>query len=224
MEFVTRNTTIPDRRVLDMFRAIDGRLQLVQEFIDGDVLEDVWHLLAEDQRKDAMAMVQLKGYMDQLRSLQSPEPGKVQAVDGRRLTDIRIHTEEWGPFESHEDFGDFSYRGYVKRNLDKYEGTAEAYTRVKGRKRKMAFAHGDLGPHNILWKDGCIIAIIDWEFAGLFPEYWEHTRTFLITGLFPQHFPRRYIFWELYNAMVDRYPDELAVEKLLALNFDGSYI
>jgi Phosphotransferase enzyme family len=42
------------------------------------------------------------------------------------------------------------------------------------------FAHGDLGPHNILWdmERAKIAAIINWEFSEWFPEYWEYTRAF----------------------------------------------
>ena len=46
-------------------------------------------------------MNQLKGYLEQLRSLLPPEPGKVQSVDGEGFTDNRLGYDEWGPFKSH---------------------------------------------------------------------------------------------------------------------------
>ncbi|KAJ3509043.1 hypothetical protein NLJ89_g5428 [Agrocybe chaxingu] len=221
MEFIARNTTIPVPRVLDFFE-VNGQPHLVQEYIEGRILEDVWPKLTVEQRTDAV--LQLKGYLDQLRSLPPPEFGRVQAVDGGTLSDGRIDlSRAWGPFGSHEEFGDFSFRGHVKRNLDKYPGAAELYGKVEGRKWKTVFAHGDLGPHNVIWKDGRIVAIIDWEFAGWFPEYWEYTRTFLVTGLFPQD-ENRCSFWKAFDSVVDRYPDELAIEQLLAANFDGFYL
>ncbi|KAJ3517901.1 hypothetical protein NLJ89_g198 [Agrocybe chaxingu] len=221
MEFVARNTTIPVPRVLDFFE-IKGFQHLVQEYIEGDILEDVWPKMTDEQRHDAV--LQLKEFMDQLRALQPPQPGRVQAVDGGPLNDPRIsRSRPWGPFVSNIDFGDFSFRGAVKKNLDRYPGAAELYDKVEGRTWKTVFSHGDLGPHNILWKDGRIVSIIDWEYAGWFPEYWEYTRTFLATGLFPQD-ENRCNFWRVFDSVVDRYPDELAIEQLLAASFDGFYI
>ncbi|KAH7886513.1 hypothetical protein F5I97DRAFT_1808227 [Phlebopus sp. FC_14] len=36
--------------------------------------------------------------------------------------------------------------------------------------------HGDLLPHNILVEGSKITAIIDWETAGFYPEFWEYCR------------------------------------------------
>lgn len=37
------------------------------------------------------------------------------------------------------------------------------------------FTHGDLNPCNIIVRDGKVVGIIDWEFAGWYPHYWEYT-------------------------------------------------
>lgn len=43
----------------------------------------------------------------------------------------------------------------------------------------ITFTHGDLHFSNILvGGDGHISGIIDWEFAGWYPVYWEYTSTF----------------------------------------------
>ena len=74
MDYIAQNTTIRVPRVLDVF-AIHGVVHLVQEFIDGPVLEDVWyHLSSEEQRS---SMVQLKSCLDQLRALKAPHPERV---------------------------------------------------------------------------------------------------------------------------------------------------
>ena len=41
-------------------------------------------------------MIQLKGYIEQLRALVPPEPGKVQSIDGEGFTDARLGHDEWG--------------------------------------------------------------------------------------------------------------------------------
>lgn len=37
------------------------------------------------------------------------------------------------------------------------------------------FTHADLNPFNILIRDEKVVGIIDWEFAGWYPFYWEYT-------------------------------------------------
>lgn len=38
------------------------------------------------------------------------------------------------------------------------------------------FTHADLNASNILVEGGHITGIIDWEFAGWYPEYWDYTK------------------------------------------------
>jgi Ser/Thr protein kinase RdoA (MazF antagonist) len=37
------------------------------------------------------------------------------------------------------------------------------------------FTHGDLNSFNILVSDGKVVGLIDWEFSGWYPHYWEYT-------------------------------------------------
>ena len=37
----------------------------------------------------------------------------------------------------------------------------------------VTFTHADLSFRNILYQDGKITGIVDWEFADWYPEYWE---------------------------------------------------
>jgi thiamine kinase-like enzyme len=38
--------------------------------------------------------------------------------------------------------------------------------------------HGDLTPWNVIIHKGKIAAIIDWEFSGWRPDYWEYTKAY----------------------------------------------
>lgn len=40
----------------------------------------------------------------------------------------------------------------------------------------ITFTHGDLLPRNIMYHDGAITAIIDWENAGWYPAHWEYIK------------------------------------------------
>ena len=142
-------------------------MHIVQEFIAAPMLLYVWRKLKAHDRE--RCIIQLKGYIQQLRSLVPPKPGKVQSIGGKGLTDSRLRHDEWGPFESHER---------VRELPSQYPRAQASLAVAKGRTWRTVFAHGDLGPHNILWdmKKAEIAAIIDWEFSGWFPEYWEYTR------------------------------------------------
>ncbi|KAF2684951.1 hypothetical protein K458DRAFT_442677 [Lentithecium fluviatile CBS 122367] len=44
---------------------------------------------------------------------------------------------------------------------------------VKSVPDPILFSHGDFAQHNILVKDGAVTGLLDWEYAGWYPEYWE---------------------------------------------------
>lgn len=56
----------------------------------------------------------------------------------------------------------------------------EPYIRgmMSAKKYAIVFTHGDFYPRNIMVKDGHVKAIIDWEMAGWYPEYWEFAKAF----------------------------------------------
>jgi RIO-like serine/threonine protein kinase len=50
-----------------------------------------------------------------------------------------------------------------------------------GAEYPIAFTHGDISSRNILVRDGCIVAILDWEWVGFYPVYWDYV--FAMRGL-----------------------------------------
>ncbi|EZF54424.1 hypothetical protein H103_02867 [Trichophyton rubrum CBS 288.86] len=71
------------------------------------------------------------------------------------------------------------------------------------------FTHADLSPSNIMVKDGKITAIIDWEFAGWFPEYWEYTKIYYGFREF------RKDFYSEVKHFFTTYPEELDAEQAI---------
>jgi len=39
---------------------------------------------------------------------------------------------------------------------------------------KIVFTHSDVAPSNILVNEGYVVGIVDWQDAGLYPEYWGY--------------------------------------------------
>jgi serine/threonine protein kinase len=207
-EFIAQNTTIPVPKVLDVF-TFKGTPYLVSEYVEGSILDDVWGKLSSEEKTSCME--QLRGYLKQLREIPCPEPEKVQSVDGTGCWDDRLHTGEYGPFATHAEFNKSLAHNYVQDHPDQHPDAPELFAKTKGKTWRTVFSHGDLGPHNIMWKDGKIVAIIDWENAGWFPEYWEYTRTYF--GC------RRTDWWEAFQGITETYPDELAIEEMMATYF-----
>lgn len=47
---------------------------------------------------------------------------------------------------------------------------------VHTKQHRICFTHADLHHANILVRDGQLVGILDWEFFGWYPEYWECIR------------------------------------------------
>lgn len=38
-------------------------------------------------------------------------------------------------------------------------------------------SHGDISPRNILVRGTKVVAILDWEMSGFYPEYWDYVKS-----------------------------------------------
>ncbi|KAI0796036.1 kinase-like domain-containing protein [Abortiporus biennis] len=155
MDYITRHTSIPVPRVRDVLKLPDERIWIIMDYIESDTLDDVWLSLTEQERLNCMQ--QLQGYVNQLRALPPPDPTRVQAVNGGNLHGFRMHGK-YGPYNSIAAFHEARGHSYIPTAYPQY---TEDFDKISGKSWKIMFAHGDLGPHNILWRDGQIVAIID---------------------------------------------------------------
>jgi aminoglycoside phosphotransferase (APT) family kinase protein len=182
--------------------------------LPGSILRDLWPTMPDGERTTVLD--DLACILTQLRCVQAPEVSKIGAVDGiGPAADLRASgTEFGGPFpseyafnewlvslihpESRQHFSDF----YVQTIRSCLAGI---------RAHRIRLSHGDLGMHNILVEGGRITGIIDWEYAGWYPEYWEYVK--MIQFSRDKHFLcwcQRY--WELGGV---RYDLEFVVDNML---------
>lgn len=42
--------------------------------------------------------------------------------------------------------------------------------------RTIVMTHNDLDPRNILIQGSWVVALLDWELSGYYPEYWEYCK------------------------------------------------
>lgn len=175
---------------------------IFMQYIDGTTLEESWPTCSDEDR--ARISGQLKGYMDQLRGVDGAFIG---SVDGSVCND-QLFSNRKHPYGPYKD--EAAFRAGIAQSLRACE--ANAFTEVvvaminaMPKSERAVLTHGDLGPRNILIKDGNVVAILDWEMAGFYPEYWEYAKAhFFVDYDHPWH----------ENRAVDKalspYPLELA--------------
>lgn len=204
--YVAANTTIPIPRLHGVHKH-RGQLALETEFLPGcETLQRSWKRFT-DVEKQAL-VDEISGYIKQLRELEPPNANRVSSTDGNACRQIRVGSvKRFGPFDDIPAF-----HKLIRGNWD-FEKSQQIFgedvVQVHQREYKIRYTHGDLGAQNILVRDdGTVAAIIDWECAGWYPEYWEYTMAHYNSVLLPE-------FYEMLREKIDRYDDELKAERAL---------
>ena len=141
------------------------------EVVQGRTLDVVWTTLSPQQRKKIVE--DLGRFIDQLRKLAPPKHFLVGSTSFGASFDQRFGKKGLiGPFYTLDQFHAFIRRGHPASDFDSkslHECHAKTY--------EVRFTHGDLCPQNILVDDhGRVTAVLDWENAGWYPEYWDYTQ------------------------------------------------
>lgn len=207
MEFIASHTRIPVPHIHDVF-TIGSQTYIVMDYIDAPDLTHTWDKLTVVQRK--RIFVQLKDYITQMRSLEPSQPGAIQAADGTGLFDKRIcqNNGHFGPFASVGEFHEYFGHGCIRALENHRQYWPQLQTMAQKRYRTV-FSHSDIAPRNVLARDGEILAIVDWEGAGWYPEYWEYTRWAVSNYLSSQ------MWLKARDEIMDIYPDELEIENYI---------
>ncbi|KAK6500380.1 hypothetical protein TWF481_010723 [Arthrobotrys musiformis] len=201
MAFVRESTTVPVPKVLGFWSspatphtsekrresAGAGELNyMLIEALPGDPVGEVW--VEMDDGAKGRFKLEFTGYLRELRALEQPIPteftqrdsidtgrGYIGAINHQPLTDHRIATIPYGPFQDVESWLECEYLlGYVAKARPK-----DVYDRLGRELRKkdarVVFTHSDLTPRNVLVdkESGRITGIVDWDSAGWCVEWWE---------------------------------------------------
>lgn len=144
----------------------------------GAMLSERWPAAGEPQR--ARALKDLEGILQELQGIHTSSTALIGAIDGGPAVDVRArHAEFGGPFGTESEFNKWLV-SLIHSESMRYGGLFYIDT-IQNCLRKynhqLRFAHGDLRLHNIfVSEDGMVTAIIDWEFAGWYPEYCEYIK------------------------------------------------
>lgn len=169
LRFIAANTTIPVPKVHDL-RWEDGNVTaIVMDYVPGKPLEEAWDTMDSNQKLSIAE--ELHSYISQLRALKGEYIGAVdrgKAVIGQRAS------IEGGPFASEREFNEFIFADLMKAAPDLLRHYA---SHALMDDHEIVFTHGDFAPRNILVDEGGrVTAILDWEYAGWYPEHWEYIK------------------------------------------------
>ena len=183
MAFITARTNIPVPRVHCSF-IYKNTTYIVMERVRGKTLADAWPTLSDAELEHIFT--QLRRMLEELRALPAPCTA-IESCVGGSLRDSRIPRSKprFGPFPSTKAFHHWLREGlqpeqHPERNNDEDWADIKRMVSMQDQDWGMpVFTHGDLNPFNIIVRDGKIAAIIDWEFSGWLPRYWEYTSVWL---------------------------------------------
>lgn len=207
LKYVAKHTSIPVPKVLNVYQW--NGLYLELGYIPGMDLQEAWlgGFLSKDQKRDIISEVM--GFISQLRKLQCPREDMVGSASLEACLDHRIGPSPCGPFSDHAEFHSF-----LRRNMDLETSAKVLSPEVvdchSRRQYQSRFAHADLRPRNIIVDvdKGKVTGIIDWEFGGWYPEYWEYTKAHFRQTELPD-------WYEGLDLAMERYDGELEAERVL---------
>lgn len=210
MSYVASNTSIPVPRVHSSF-VHGNRAYIVMEHIYGISLSHAWKTIS---RSDVDAVLtQLRRMLRELRALSPRQDAGIESCVGGSLRDSRIPRSRprFGPFKTTQEFHLWLRDGlrpeeYPDRKNDQdWEDIKAMAAKHDGPWPPPVFTHGDLNPSNILVRGGQVVGIIDWEFAGWYPYYWEYTSAWYGNRIRPT--------WQnLIHRFLEPCPEELEME------------
>ncbi|KAI6796721.1 hypothetical protein KC332_g6414 [Hortaea werneckii] len=192
MIFVRESTDIRAPQVYAMYTNFTtGNNYIIMERIRGESLQSQWPLLQETEKQSIIK--DLQSYFMDLRKLTPPNPSYYGSLDRRPLQDMVFCTAEpgakvKGPFDSHEQFTEAMVEKYTRDGGPIFR--AEYYRQCLPKilcQCDSTFTHGDFQRKNVMIEkdqEGSrwTVTLLDWEFAGWYPSYWEYSMAFCALG------------------------------------------
>ena len=163
LQYIKESTTIPVPSATS-----DQPGVIVMDYVEGRTLEDCWTQLSEEEQQGIAE--QMRDIVHQLRGLKGSYIG---AVNRGPAVDLRKFRYTGGPFNSESEFNEFFLSTITSSTPFMYRSALQSKLR---RDHDIVFTNADLSWRNILVKNGAIVALLDWETAGWYPEYWEYVK------------------------------------------------
>lgn len=166
MRFICDKTTVP---APNLYRVIPHPTRkdfayLVMDYIPGTRLDKAWPTLSL-WSKVRVAWT-LRSYVRQLRRITDTRPGplgpRAAKCPGNILSQLRLQ----GPFLTAAEVTSFLN---ARSNLQRHVPIPPQYQRPE----RLVFTHNDIHMCNVIIGDDGRVWLIDWDWAGFYPEYFE---------------------------------------------------
>ncbi len=210
LKYLAEKTSLPVPRVHCAF-VHKKRAFIVMERMPGITVAQAWDSWSDEDRE--VFFDQMRAMFQELRALPPPPDGGISSCVGGSLSDFRLPRAwpRFGPFKTTQDFHlwlreELRPEDHPNRKEDQdWLDIKDMVAKQDGAWEPPVFTHCDLNPSNILVCGNRVTGIIDWEFAGWYPPYWEYTATWYWARMAP--------FWqEALAKFLDPHPDELKME------------
>ncbi|KAL6705662.1 hypothetical protein ACN47E_006451 [Coniothyrium glycines] len=193
MLFLAQSTLVPIPRIYAIFQsAAKDTTYIVMERIEGSSLDLEWPRM--DCASKQAVTLQLRSMFEEIRKL--PSPGGYCSIGRQGLPDGLFWTSDpanpyAGPFDTETELNSALILKYKECGLSMHK--ASYYTRTFAsvfQGHEPTFSHADFQRKNIIMRtpmpqtDGTHpeLVIIDWEFSGWYPSYWEYARAIFACG------------------------------------------
>ncbi|QPH09314.1 hypothetical protein C2857_000026 [Epichloe festucae Fl1] len=161
----------------------DGYVLLYMEMVKGVTAEKRWPSMTEVEKMGFWDT--LKSVVSNLRTLsQDPDDRFLGRINRSPYYDISITNSNRppaGPFASVKGFHDW-LSIMIRQGIEEHwpgmrpEEIPDPYRQMLPDDAQVVFTHADLHPSNVIVNPDCpstIVALIDWEQSGWYPDYWE---------------------------------------------------
>jgi aminoglycoside phosphotransferase len=170
IQYIAEQTDIPVPMVHASFRCRNEGF-IIMDHIEGCSLDKIWNGLSESEKGGLAA--DLKAYMNRLRQI--PPESYIGGIGTKPVPDFILDgADRRGPFEKESDFNRALLNAYTSRLNNHLAPTLLGM--LDAHSHKITFCHGDFSPRNIMVHNGRVAGILDWEYAGWYPEYWEYCK------------------------------------------------
>ena len=200
LRFIRKHTTIPVPEVFDSYDTDDGGHCIVMARVPGINLQQAGPDLSDESK--SRILTELIGYIHQLRRLQGTS---VSSASGSPTGMYVFGSDLKEVLTSPAQFHDFiTSKVYAQINKD-YVSFLRSQFNDNSR---LLFMHADLVDRNIIVENGKISGIVDWEWAGYYPEHWDFVK-------FMQHSSCLPDFHKRMTAEFPEYPNAFLTCNLL---------
>lgn len=176
MRLVSQHTSVPVPEILfKSFGSDYGNITMT--LIPGMLLEKKWDKLDEETKRPICR--QIWDLILEIRTIQPPVElkGLFQcAADGSPTRDPLLEDlqEPARPLTSDSELRDRIYERYLHFGGRRFESQLPD---MLPRSDSSVFTHADIAPRNIMVDEqNKITGILDWEYAGWYPDYWEYAQ------------------------------------------------